>query len=72
MEICHLKITGGLQLVCGRPSPLVLPWLLRHFVVWFAWKIPNSQMHYLRNIEIKIKTKIKQTLGLTEIATLKF
>ena len=29
-------------------------------------------MHYLRNIEIKIKTKIKQTWGLTEIATLKF
>ena len=28
-------------------------------------------MHYLRNIEIKIKTKIKQTRGLTEIATLK-
>ena len=29
-------------------------------------------MHNLRNIEIKIKTKIKQTWGLTEIATLKF
>ena len=29
-------------------------------------------MHYLRNIEIKIKTKIKQTWGLTEIATQKF
>ena len=29
-------------------------------------------MHYLRNIEIRIKTKIRQTLGLTEIATLKF
>ena len=29
-------------------------------------------MHYLRNIEIRIKTKIKQTWGLTEIATLKF
>ena len=25
-----------------QPSPLVLPWLLRHLVVWFAWKIPNS------------------------------
>ena len=23
-------------------SPLVLPWFLRHLVVWFAWKIPNS------------------------------
>ena len=63
---------GGLQLVCGRPtSPLVLLWFLRRLVVWFAWKIPNSQ-HYLRNREIKIKTKIKQTRGLTEIATLKF
>ena len=29
-------------------------------------------MHYFRNIEIRIKTKIKQTWGLTEIATLKF
>ena len=29
-------------------------------------------MHYLSNKEIKIKTKIKQTQGLTEIATLKF
>ena len=29
-------------------------------------------MHYLRNIEIRIKTKIKQTQRLTEIATLKF
>ena len=29
-------------------------------------------MHYLRNIEIKIKTKIKQIWGLTEIAKLKF
>ena len=29
-------------------------------------------MHYLRNIEIKTKTKIKQIWGLTEIATLKF
>ena len=29
-------------------------------------------MHYLRNIEIRIKTKIKQAGGLTEIAKLKF
>ena len=29
-------------------------------------------MHNPRNIEIKIKSKIKQTRGLTEIAILKF
>ena len=28
-------------------------------------------MHYLSNMEIRIKTKIKQRRGLTEIATLK-
>ena len=28
-------------------------------------------MHYLRNIELKIKSKIRQTCGLTEVATLK-
>ena len=31
-----------------------------------------TTQYYLRNIEIRIKTKIKQTRGLTEIATLKF
>ena len=25
-----------------QPLPLVLPRFLRHLVVWFAWKIPNS------------------------------
>ena len=29
-------------------------------------------MHYLRNIESKIKTKIKQTWGLTDIAMMKY
>ena len=52
-------------------SPLVLLWFLRHLVVWFAWKIPSSQVHYLRNIEIKFKSKIKQTRGLKRIATMK-
>ena len=38
-----IKITGGLQLVWGRPTlALNLPWFLRHLVVWFAWKIPTS------------------------------
>ena len=31
----------------------------------------SSLVHYLRNTEIKIKSNIKQTWGLTEIATLK-
>ena len=51
---------GGLQLV-DQHSPLVLPWFLRHLLVRFACKIPRSYMYYLRNIEIRIKTKIKQT-----------
>ena len=51
----------GLGPKCPVTLCTVLPWFLRHLVVWFAWKIPNSLMHYLRNIEIKIKTKIKQT-----------
>ena len=64
----------AMQLMRGfvdQPSPLVLLWFLRHLVVRFAWKIPSSWVHYLRNIEIKIKSKIKQTWGLTEISTLK-
>ena len=37
------KITGGLQLVCSRPTlALSSALVLRHLVVWFAWKIPNS------------------------------
>ena len=41
-----IKITGGgggggVEGV-DQPSPLGLTWFLRHLVVWFAWKIPNS------------------------------
>ena len=73
LETASNEITGGPQLVCGRPTlalrSALVPQTLSCSV---AWKIPNSYMHYLRNIEIRIKTIIKQTLGLTEIATLKF
>ena len=51
------SVTAGFQLVCGRPTPS--PQL--HVVVRFAWKIPRSYVYYLRNIDVKIKTKIKQT-----------
>ena len=38
-----MKLLGGLNwYAVDQPSPLVLPWFLRHLVVWFAWKIPNS------------------------------
>ena len=38
-----IKITGGLQLVCGRPTLALSSALVpQHLVVWFAWKIPNS------------------------------
>ena len=30
------------QFAVDQPSPLVLPWFLRHLVVRFAWKIPSS------------------------------
>ena len=33
---------GGASTSLRSTSPLVLPWFLRHLVVWFAWKIPNS------------------------------
>ena len=34
---------GGFNLFAvDQPSPLVLPWFLRHLVVRFACKIPNS------------------------------
>ena len=34
---------GGFNLFAvDQPSPLVLPWFLRHFVARFAWKIPSS------------------------------
>ena len=37
------EITGGFQLVCGRPTlALSVPWFLRPLVVRFAWKIPSS------------------------------
>ena len=52
--------TGGLQLVCGRPtlalSSALVTQTLRHLVVWFLWKIPSLLVHYLRNIEIRIKS----------------
>ena len=49
------KITGGFnEFAVDQPLPLVLLWFLIHLVVWFAWKIPSSYVHYLRNIEIKI------------------
>ena len=59
---CHLgtasnEITAGggggaaTSFAVDQPSPLVLPWFLRHLVVRFA----------VRNIENRIKTKIKQT-----------
>ena len=31
---------GFYEFAVDQPSPLVLPWFLRHLVVWFAWKIP--------------------------------
>ena len=53
---------GGLQLVCGRPTLLfssaLVPQTLSFSV---AWKTPKSSTHYHRKIEIKIKTKLKQT-----------
>ena len=62
-----IKLLGGFNwFAIDQPSPFVLLWFLRHLVVRFAWRIPSSQMHYRRNIEIRIKTKIKQTWGLTE------
>ena len=42
-----IKLLGGFNWIAvDRPSPLVLPWFLRHFVVWFAWKIPSSYKKY--------------------------
>ena len=41
-----MKLLRGIQLVCGRPN-LALCSALVPFVVWFAWKIPNSLVHYL-------------------------
>ena len=39
-----IKITGGLQLACGRPpSPLVLPWLLRHQAHLYKFSFLCSQ-----------------------------
>ena len=39
-----IKLLGGgaSTVSVDQPSPLVLPWYLRHLVVRFAWKIPNS------------------------------
>ena len=57
-----MKLLGGFnKFAIDQPSPLILLWFLRHLVVWFVWKIPTSLVHYPRNKEIKIKTKIKQT-----------
>ena len=61
------KTTGGggstsLWPTTPRPSSAPAP---RHPAVRSAWKIPSSQMQYLRNIEIRIITKIKQTRGPT-------
>ena len=57
-----------LQLDCGRPTlPFDLPWFLRHLLVRFAWKIPSSSLHYLRNIEIKLKIKRTPRNSNTEI-----
>ena len=48
--------SGALPIALRGPA-----WFLGHLVIWFAWKIPSSYVHYLRNKEIKIKSKIKQT-----------
>ena len=38
-----IKLLGGFSYVAvDQPSPLVLPWFLRHLVIRFAWKIPSS------------------------------
>ena len=36
------EITGGLQLVCSRPTLALNSALVPQIVVWFAWKIPSS------------------------------
>ena len=38
-----MKLLGGFnKFAVDQPSPLVLLWVLRHFIVWLAWKIPSS------------------------------
>ena len=38
-----IKLLGGFNyFAVDQPSPLVLPWFLRHLIVRFAWKIPGS------------------------------
>ena len=37
-----MKLLGASTSFRSTTSPLVLHRFLRHLVVWFAWKIPNS------------------------------
>ena len=52
---------GGVQLVCGRPtlalSSALVPQALSYLVC--VWMIPRSKVNHLRDIEIKIKSKVK-------------
>ena len=68
----EVELPGGSnQPAVDQPPPPAPHWLLRHLIVWFAWKIPSPQVHYLRNTKSKIKSETKQTRGPTETATLK-
>ena len=64
-----MKLLEGFnQPAVDQPSPLTLPWFHRHPAVRPARKTPS---HHLRNREIKMKSKTKETRGLTETPTLK-